>query len=180
LGVVREDDLQALAAVLNGSDEEAALRAAREVGRQGRPVVVSACLMGAPVRFDGQAKTSTRVPKAVDGRPVLPLCPELLAGLGCPRPPIHFVRGSGPDVVAGTASAPDSDGIDRGPELVAGARRALALAQAAGAPEAILKERSPSCGCRQIHGAGGVRPGEGVFATLARQAGLECVSDEEL
>ena len=71
-------------------------------------------------------------------------------------------------------------GVDRGPALPEGARRALALAQAAGVPAAILEERSPSCGCHEIHTGGGVADGRGIFAALAMRSGIACRSDEDL
>ena len=134
------------------------------------------------MRYDGADRLTSAVEQATAGRAVLPLCPELLAGMGCPRPAIHFARGDGDALVSdpGAAAVVDDTGADQAAALLAGARRALALAQAAGAREAILKERSPSCGCRQIHGPEGVVPGRGAFAALAARAGIACRSDEEL
>jgi uncharacterized protein YbbK (DUF523 family) len=179
-----EEAARSLARLLNDPDNPQALALARACREPdgAPPIVVSACLLGAPVRYDGGDRRSGAVERATAGRSVLPLCPELLAGMGCPRPAIHFARGNGDTLVSdpGAAAVLDDAGVDRTPALLVGARRALALAQAAGAREAILKERSPSCGCRQIHGPGGVLPGRGAFAALAAAAGLACRSDEEL
>ena len=190
-------ELQQLARILNDpADPDAASRLARAMRDDGEaPIVVSACLLGAPTRHDGGDRRTETVARAVAERRVLPLCPELLAGLGCPRPAIHFARGDGDDVVPESDAdqdpgalppldtgpvAVDDQGVDRGPALLAGARRALALAQEAGAHEAILKERSPSCGCHEVHTAVGVAEGRGVFAALASRAGFTCRSDEDL
>ena len=162
-------------------DATALARACRDQDG-GPPIVVSACLLGAPVRYDGADRRTGAVERATAGRAVLPLCPELLAGMGCPRPAIHFTRGDG-DTLATDATAAavvDGAGTDHTAALLAGARRALALAQAAGAREAILKERSPSCGCHQIHGTDGIFSGRGAFAALAARSGIACRSDEEI
>ena len=62
-----------------------------------------------------------------------------------------------------------------------GAEEALRLALENGCTAAILKARSPSCGSGEIYDGSftGTRvPGEGVFARMAREAGLEIWSEE--
>ncbi len=176
-------DVARLVAVLNGPDQRRAIAAARRLGRAPGPppVLVSACLLGAPTRYDGGAKRTAAVDAATRAASVVPLCPELLGGLGCPRAAVHFEgRGDGEAVLEGRGAVEDDAGRDRTAALVAGARRALALAQAAGCEQAILKERSPSCGCRQVHAASGVVSGRGVFAALAARAGIACRSEEDV
>jgi len=52
-------------------------------------------------------------------------------------------------------------------------------ARAAGARLAILKDRSPSCGCRNIHlREGGISPGVGVTAALLAKNGIQVFSEE--
>ena len=179
------EEVRSLARRLNDpSHPDAALALARACRDQdgGAPLVVSACLLGAPVRYDGADRRTSAVEQATAGRAVLPLCPELLGGMGCPRPAVHFARGDGDALVGdpGAAAVVDDAGTDHAAALLAGARRALALAQAAGAREAILKERSPSCGCHQIHTGDGISQGRGAFAALAARAGIACRSDEEI
>jgi len=176
-------ELLALADRLNlGAPESAQAEAARVGASAGEvgTVAVSACLLGAPTRFDGRAKTSPPVLSALAGRALLPICPELLAGLGCPRAAIAFAEGDGDTVVEGRGRALDDTGADRAAALVRGAERALDLIRRAGAHEAVLKERSPSCGLHAVHGAQGVKPGRGVFAALAVRAGIACRSEEDL
>jgi uncharacterized protein YbbK (DUF523 family) len=152
-------------------------------------VVVSACLLGERVRWDGGDKLDARVvtettEAAREGR-LLPLCPEVLAGFGCPRPPIHFVTGHGG---AEPFRAEDDRGADVTAALASGADRAVRLLERAtrdpgrsasgSAPvsvQAILKEGSPSCGCTEVHGPGGRIEGRGCFAAalLARDATVE-------
>lgn len=163
---------------LHEGDAEAA---AREVGASGkRVVVVSACLLGERTRWDGGDKLMPEVVDPLLADPsvaVLPLCPEILGGMGCPRPPVHFVRGDGDDPAFRVA---DDRGRDATAALAAGAARADALAAAAGASEAVLKERSPSCGVHAIHGPAGVRPGRGAFAARLLRRGLRVLSEDDV
>jgi uncharacterized protein YbbK (DUF523 family) len=64
-----------------------------------------------------------------------------------------------------------------------GAAAAVALGRAVGAQRAILKARSPSCGCHEIYDGSFTRTrveGEGVTAGALRVAGIEVVSDEDV
>jgi uncharacterized protein YbbK (DUF523 family) len=64
-----------------------------------------------------------------------------------------------------------------------GAAHAVRLAEAVGATRAVLKARSPSCGCREIYDGtfSGTRiPGDGVAAEALRIAGLDVVSEDDV
>lgn len=105
---------------------------------------------------------------------MIPVCPEVAGGLPTPRPPAERA----PDGRVRTDAGQDvTDAYHRG------AAQAVALARAAGVERAILKARSPSCGCRQIYDGTHRRvlvDGEGVTAEALRQAGVEVVSEEDL
>lgn len=49
-------------------------------------ILVSACLMGHRVRYDGRHSRCDQVRGLLAGEPVLALCPEVLGGLGTPGP----------------------------------------------------------------------------------------------
>jgi uncharacterized protein YbbK (DUF523 family) len=108
-----------------------------------RPVViVSACLLGQPVRYDGGDKSNMLVRNLLAERfDIFPLCPEAEAGLGIPRPPVQLVRnGEGMIEVLGV-----EENLD-----VTGALRDFShrsIAKLVGRIDgAVLKSRSPSCG----------------------------------
>ena len=163
-------------------------------------VVVSPCLLGIPCRYDAKSKENPLVVRflAETSRPVLPLCTEVLAGLGVPRPPMYFVGGDGAALLRGGADLVNSEGRSCGELMVAGARLAAAMAQAGRCTRAVLKAKSPSCGLRRVYGVQDpksllegrrpegkapqkvLRPGQGVFAALLDEAGVECVNEEEL
>ncbi|RYZ36111.1 MAG: DUF523 domain-containing protein [Myxococcaceae bacterium] len=63
-------------------------------------VLVSACLLGEACRYDGRAQRSERVLAALEGKSVVPICPEAAAGMGIPRPPVDLSGGTGVDVWA--------------------------------------------------------------------------------
>jgi len=141
---------------------------------------VSACLLGIRCRYNGGHKRNDRVLAFLRDHRFVPVCPELLTGLPIPRPPAEIVSGSGPAVLRGEARVKLADGTDVTEAFVRGAREALQWVQLAGATHAILKERSPSCGARQIHQQGKVAAGQGMFAALLDEAGIKILSEEEL
>jgi uncharacterized protein YbbK (DUF523 family) len=144
------------------------LRAEAGAGRE--VVVVSACLLGVRCRFDGADKRDDAAVARFAGQAeILPLCPEVLAGFGVPRPAITLS--------ADMARATDGRGRDVTAELAAGARLADRFAVEAGASRALLKEKSPSCGVRTVHGEIGLVPGEGRFTACLRARGLPVVSE---
>ena len=141
--------------------------------------LISACLVGVECRYDGGTKDDPRWRRLVETGEAIPVCPEQLGGLPTPRRPSEIESGDGKDVLAGRVRVVDSDGIDRTDAFLKGAGEALRIARISGADEAILKERSPSCGCREIHRNGEVVPGMGVTAALFESEGIAVHSDEE-
>ncbi len=136
-----------------------------------RQYVVSACLAGEPCRYDGGCSPCPAVQRLIRAGQALPVCPETLGGLPTPRVPSEIRGGR---VVA-------KDGTDVTDAFTRGAEEALRLAQENGCAAAILKARSPSCGSGEIYDGTftGTRvPGEGVFARMAREAGLEIWNEE--
>ena len=143
--------------------------------------IVSACLIGRACRYDGGSKPSDAVAAWLRARGgvVVAVCPEELGGLGTPRPAAWLVGGDGAAVLDGRARVlRQVDGGDVTDAFRVGARQALALGE--GADMAVLKARSPSCGCGQAWIDGQVRSGDGVFAALLRRRGISLCTDEEL
>ncbi|TDV09523.1 DUF523 domain-containing protein [Paraburkholderia caballeronis] len=149
-------------------------------------ILVSACLVGQPVRYDG-ASRRVRDPLIdrwlAEDRLVI-VCPEVAAGLGIPRLPAEIVaRRSGADVLAGVAAIRDTRGNDVTAVFVAGARHALALAIAGGCRHALLTDGSPSCGSTFIYDgtfSGADHPGEGVTAALLRAHGVAVYTPDRI
>ncbi|WP_017579905.1 DUF523 domain-containing protein [Nocardiopsis valliformis] len=151
-----------------------------------RKVLVSACLMGRRVRYDGRAKpvgddTVTRWRE--EGRLVVH-CPEIAGGLPVPRPPAEIEPGANAaDVLAGRARILTPEGADVTDHFVSGAHSALATAQTHGVVLALLKESSPSCGLHEVYDGtfqGHKVPGEGVTAHLLREHGVAVFNENEV
>lgn len=138
-------------------------------------VLVSACLLGQPVRYDGQSKgivSDWLAGLGAEGR-ALAFCPEVAGGLPTPRPPAER---QGERVV--TAS-----GLDVTVEFERGAELALQLCQAQGIRFALLKEGSPSCGSGRIYNGrfeGISMAGEGKTTALLRRHGIRVFSEDQL
>ncbi len=137
-----------------------------------QPIIVSACLLGHRCRYNAVVRRSERI---VATENVVPVCPEVLGSLSTPRPAADIDAGcDGGDVIDGLARVTDTDGNDVTDSFVKGAREALRIVQSSGARRALLKTRSPSCGCGELSRSDGTRtPGNGVFAELLQRSGIE-------
>ena len=139
-------------------------------------ILVSACLLGQKVRYDGRHAHCQEIKALVGSEPVLALCPEVLGGLGVPRRPARFVGArygrEGLDILEGRARLLDDAGRDVSDAFMRGARQVARLAQEHGVRLALLKDRSPSCGWdpEGANPQGG--PGLGVLAALLSAAGV--------
>ena len=147
-------------------------------------VLVSACLLGARVRYDGRARAvdDDVVRRWLAEDRVVSVCPEVAGGLAVPRAAAEIAGGGGADVLDGHATVRTiNDDVTEA--FVRGAEYALAVATQAGVRVAVLKERSPSCGGRQIYDgthAAILRKGEGVTAALLRRHGIAVYGESEL
>jgi uncharacterized protein YbbK (DUF523 family) len=140
-----------------------------------KPVIlVSACLLGVECNHRGLASPSSAVAALAPEAHLVPVCPETAGGLPTPRPAAEIQ----PDGRVRTAEGEEiTDCYQRG------AAQAVALAKATGAERAVLKARSPSCGCHQVYDgtfSRALRPGEGITAAALRSAGVEVISEEDL
>jgi uncharacterized protein YbbK (DUF523 family) len=147
-------------------------------------VLVSRCLLGHPVRYDGGASGPFDLLARwqAEGR-VVALCPEVAGGLPTPRAPAEIPGGQGVDVLAGRVPVVDVTGADVTDAFVAGAQIALQLVRQHGIKVAILKANSPSCGSLETYDGSfsGVRvAGEGVTTALLRREGVQVFSELQL
>ncbi len=149
-------------------------------------VLVSACLLGEAVRFNGgdmRCDDDILQRWRREGR-IISVCPEVAGGLPVPRPRAEITHGAdGMQVLAGNAKVFDSNGRDVTAYLVRGAEQTLERACASRIRIAVLKEGSPSCGTGytpdgSFNDTRG--PNEGVTATLLQQAGIHVFSENQL
>ena len=138
-------------------------------------ILVSHCLLGEPCRYDGASRLDRRVLELHKaGHTLIPVCPEVLGGLDTPRAPAELQ----PD-----GRVVNADGEDVTAAYQAGAEAALRIAKQSGCTAAVLKARSPSCGCGEVYDgtfSGILTPGFGVTARLLREAGLAVMDEENM
>ena len=137
--------------------------------------LVSACLCGIPCRYNGKSALDPQAERLVRTKRAVPFCPEVLGGLSIPRRGVEITRGEGKDVLSGSALVISEDGKDMTLFLLRGAFASLKIAQRFGVKTAILKQRSPSCGCGQIKRKGKLTKGDGVTAALFKREGIKVV-----
>ena len=118
-------------------------------------VLVSACLLGENCKYNGGNNASPAILEFLKDKQVIPICPELLAGMPSPRPPVEIkdarvIRKNGEDVTDAYCS---------------GVQKAMQRAAQQPIDLVILKSRSPTCGVGQRY--------DGTFTnTLVQQSGL--------
>lgn len=147
-------------------------------------ILVSRCLLGHRVRYDGGAHGPFDLLGVwqSEGR-IVPLCPEVAGGLPTPRPPAEIPGGQGGAVLDGRVAVVTVGGEDLTTAFVAGAEAALELIARHGIRLAVLKARSPSCGNLENYDGSfsGTRvAGEGVTAAALKRAGVAVFNETEL
>lgn len=148
-------------------------------------ILVSACLLGSKVRYDGSDKASDNdtLAELIARGQVIAVCPEVAGGLGVPRLPAEIQLGDGVAVLANQAQVRDSAGNEVTTAFVNGAKQALQLAQVHNIKVAILKARSPSCGNAEIYDgtfSKALREGQGVTTALLEQHGIKVFNETQI
>jgi uncharacterized protein YbbK (DUF523 family) len=147
-------------------------------------ILISACLLGAPVRHHGgHAKSGHALLDrwAEEGR-LVPVCPEVLGGLPTPRPAAELQRrpSSGSFSVVLVV---DRHGSDVTEQFQRGAAAAVREVDTHDIRMAILKDGSPSCGTSSIYDgsfSGRLTAGQGVTASLLAARGVRLFSENEI
>ncbi|MEW7311364.1 DUF523 domain-containing protein [Buttiauxella gaviniae] len=148
-------------------------------------ILVSACLMGFKVRYNGQNKPFLAEILELWQREqrLVIHCPELAAGLETPRLPAELVGGGGLAALTGDAKIQESDGSDVTQRYLLAAWLALKTAQDSGCRLALMTDGSPTCGSKKIYDGnfqGITQSGMGVAAALLREHGIEVYAEDEL
>ncbi len=136
-------------------------------------IVVSACLLGENCKYNGGNNRNERVLRFVAGHEIIPVCPEMLGGLPCPRKPVEWV---GDRVLT-------KDGDDCTENFRLGVQRAMEMIADKRVDMAILQSRSPTCGVKQIYDGtfSGVRiDGMGMLARALKERGIPLMDAEDV
>ncbi len=131
--------------------------------------VISACLCGSCCRYDATTCTDEQSLAIYKSGKAIIVCPECLGGLPTPRTPCEIVDGR---VVS-------KDCEDRTSQFIKGAKAVLSLCEFYHIKKAILKDKSPSCGCNFIYDGtftGTLKQGKGITAALLSENGIEVIA----
>ena len=143
-------------------------------------VLVSACLLGVPCRYDGKSKDvglQDKYPQLT----FVKVCPEVMGGLATPRRPAEQLLLRTENHNRGSVVTIDGEDVTR--EFTDGAKKALEVALENDCQVAILKARSPSCGSGLAYDgtfSGNLIPGDGILAALLKGNGITIFSEENL
>jgi len=136
-------------------------------------IVVSACLLGENCKYNGGNNYCPRVVEFTQGKKVIPVCPEMAAGFGCPRIPMEIVNGR----------LKNREGTDLHDAMDKAIASILAELEGEEIACAVLKSRSPTCGVRQVYDgtfSGTLVSGMGLFAQALHQKGIPVIDSEEV
>lgn len=136
-------------------------------------VLVSGCLLGENCKYNGGNNYNPRIVEFLKGKEVISICPEIMAGMGCPRNPIEIVDG-----VLTDCHGKNVDSLIRKSVMEIMERIRDEEIQCA-----VLQSRSPTCGVNQVYDgtfSGKLIPGSGVFAKSLMDAGYRVIDGEDI
>ena len=135
-------------------------------------VIVSACLLGENCKYNGGNNYSERIAKLLAEREILPVCPEVLAGLGIPREPIELKAGVPYRIDGKCLSDKLFGAIEKIKEMIKGKNIEYA----------VLKSRSPTCGVKEIYDGSFTHTkidGMGILAKALSDMGIRVIDSED-
>ena len=136
-------------------------------------VLVSGCLLGENCKYNGGNNYNPRVVEFLKDKEVISICPEIMAGMGCPRNPIEIVDG-----VLTDCHGKNVDSLIRKSVMEIMERIRDEEIQCA-----VLQSRSPTCGVNQVYDgtfSGKLIPGSGIFAKSLMDAGYLVIDVEDI
>ena len=136
-------------------------------------ILVSGCLLGENCKYNGGNNYNPRIVEFLKDKEVISICPEMMAGMGCPRNPIEIVDG-----VLTDCHGKNVDSLIRKSVMEIMERIRDEEIQCA-----VLQSRSPTCGVNQVYDgtfSGKLIPGSGVFAKSLMDAGYLVIDGEDI
>ena len=136
-------------------------------------ILVSGCLLGENCKYNGGNNYNPRVVEFLKDKEVISICPEMMAGMGCPRNPIEIVDG-----VLTDCHGKNVDSLIRKSVMEIMERIRDEEIQCA-----VLQSRSPTCGVNQVYDgtfSGKLIPGSGIFAKGLMDAGYSVIDVEDI
>ena len=129
--------------------------------------------MGVGCRYDGKSNQLPQLEQLMKQHTCIPVCPEIFGGLPTPRVPAER---QGSKIMT-------QDGQDVTQQFVRGTAEVLRLADLYHCKAALLKERSPSCGCGQIYDGTFTKTlteGDGLTAEMLKRKGIAVYGESQI
>ena len=136
-------------------------------------ILISACLVGDNVKYDGTNNRSPLVDELLKYFELIPFCPEVEGGLSIPRDKSERLN----DRVI------SEKGRDVTRQFSFGAEMAYNICLYLGIKVAILKETSPSCGVHEIYDGRFTHKkimGKGYTTEYLMSKGIKVISENEI
>ena len=136
-------------------------------------ILVSGCLLGENCKYNGGNNYNPRIVEFLKDKEVISICPEMMAGMGCPRNPIEIVDG-----VLTDCHGKNVDSLIRKSVMEIMERIRDEEIQCA-----VLQSRSPTCGVNQVYDgtfSGKLIPGSGIFAKSLMDTGYLVIDGEDI
>ena len=149
-------------------------------------ILVSSCLLGEDVKYDGTNSSIASNPKdslkelfmdILCDNEIYSFCPEVAGGLGVPRIPAEIVKKDKPFIVQ------NQNGEDVTINFLLGAKKALDLCKEENIKVALMKANSPSCGNIKTYDGTFTKnliEASGLTAKLLKENGIEVFNENEL
>lgn len=136
-------------------------------------LLISACLYGEKCRYDGKDNLVENLRLLKEKFTLIPVCPEVFGGLPTPRNPSEIV---GDRVIM-------NDSKDVTAQYKKGAEITLKTALESGCKIALMKAKSPSCGCGKIYDGTFSRTltqGDGITVRLLKEHGIKVFNETQI
>ena len=137
---------------------------------------VSACLIGENCTYSGKNNLVLGLKRLYELGEVVCVCPEVMGGLSTPRNPAE-IQSVEPLLIT------TNQQVDVTKEYLEGAKKAMSIFIAHDVKVAILKFRSPSCGCDGIYDgtfSHTLIDGQGVFAKMCEEHGIKVFREKQI
>ena len=136
-------------------------------------ILVSACLLGRNCKYNGGNNRNEKVIQFLEGKEIIPVCPEVAAGMPVPRLPVEIRDGR---IIS--IEGKDLDDVYR-----KGIKRTLAPLDLEDIDLAILKAKSPTCGVHEFYDgtfSGKKIKGQGLLAAALMEEGVYVIDENDL
>ena len=148
----------------------------KEAFEKKKKILVSSCLLGMKINYEGKAHPVDELRQLFLSGQAIPICPEVLATMPIPRDRAEIV------MVDGERKVYNEKEEDLTETYALGAQRTMDTARTSGVKIAILKSKSPSCGCGKIYDGtfnSNLVDGDGIATALLKANGIRVITEED-